>query len=147
MENNANAVLKCIDMDNILNIKELRSFSLIGDSAEVPDDIFNIVCDGIIKEMESPKKIKFTHFRDVIYDILIYNLDAGECIWYIICHFMQPGKSQITPSDISAILNKTHLFLKYYNNNYRPIYHLESILFYIINKLHRYGDDDEKRSV
>jgi hypothetical protein len=28
--------------------------------------------------------------------------------------------------------------LKYYNNNYRPIYHLESILFYLITKIHAY---------
>jgi hypothetical protein len=143
---NSSLLLESVKTDNILNIKELRSFPLIDSTNEVPEDIFNIVCDGIIKEMENPKKIKFTQFRDVIYDILIYNLDACECIWYIICHFIQPGKSQMTESDISAILQKTHLFLKYYNNNYRPIYHLESMLFYIINKLHRYGSH-EKRSV
>jgi hypothetical protein len=41
-------------------------------------------------------------------------------------------------NDISDILKKTYTFLKYYNNNYRPIYHLESIMFYIINKVHKY---------
>jgi len=139
-------LLESVKPDNILNIKELRSFHLMNSSKQVPEDIFNIVCDGIIREMENPGKIKFTQFRDVIYDILIYNLDACECVWYIICHFIQPGKSRIMELDISAILEKTHLFLKYYNNNYRPIYHLESILFYIINKLHGYGCH-EKRSI
>jgi len=146
VENNSNEILESIKLDNILNIKELRSFPLM-DGDTMPNDIFNIVCDGIIAEMENPEKIKFTQFRDVIYDILIYNLDACECLWYIICHFLQPGKSFMTETDISAILKKTHLFLKYYNNNYRPIYHLESMLFYIINKLHRYGKTHEKRGI
>lgn len=38
--------------------------------------------------------------------------------------------------DMIDILSETYTFFKYYNNNYRPIYHLENILFFIINKIH-----------
>ena len=83
--------------------------------------------------MENSNKILFTNFRDAIYDILIYNLEFTDCLWYIISYFIKKGA--LVSNDITAILKKTHLFLKYYNNNYRPIYHLESILFFIIIRI------------
>jgi hypothetical protein len=128
------AIMNHMNPEYIINIKELKSFTLIDTTKEIPKDIFNIICDNIIKEIENPKKIIFTSFRDVLYDILIYNLDVTECIWYILCYFINEGK--IKESDSSAILSKTYIFLKYYNNNYRPIYHLESIFFYFIIKIH-----------
>ena len=72
----------------------------------------------------------FTHFRDTIYDILVYNLDVPECVWYVLSYFIQ--RNIFTEGEIEKILEKIFIFLKYYNNNYRPIYHLESIFFYII---------------
>jgi len=122
-----------IDTNTLMNIKELQSFSLLKTVDEIPTDIFNIVCDKIIAEMSTPKNMNFTGFRDSLYDILIYNLDAIECVWYIVTHFILT--EEILRSDVSDILQKTYSFLKYYNNNYRPIYHLENIMLYIISKL------------
>ena len=122
-----------IDPKYVLNIKELRSFSCINASDSPPNEIFNIVCDAIIKEMSFPEKLVITNFRDILYDILVYNLDTVECLWYILSHFI--NNRQIKSKHISTILEKTYSFLKYYNNNYRPIYHLENIFFFIITKL------------
>jgi hypothetical protein len=122
-----------IDTNTLMNIKELQSFSLLKTVDEIPTDIFNIVCDKIIAEMSAPKNMNFTGFRDSLYDILIYNLDAIECVWYIVTHFILT--EELLRSDVSDILQKTYSFLKYYNNNYRPIYHLENIMLYIISKL------------
>ena len=124
------AIINGIDIDGIINIKEIRSFSLLTEKEDMPMDIFNIVCNNIIKEIENYEKIVMTTFRDIIYDILIYNLDAVECLWYILVHFIK--NNQLSQKSISKILIKTYSFLKYYNNNYRPIYHLESIFYYII---------------
>ena len=129
-------ILKNIETAGILNIKELRAFPLLQTEKDVPKDIFNLICDNIIKEINDPKNISFTGFRDTLYEILIYNLDMTECLWYIIRHFIDNGF--LNESDISQILTKTYTFLKHYNNNYRPIYHLESIMFYIINRVHGY---------
>ena len=120
----------------ILNLKEIRSFDIIKETDEIPTDIFNIICDEIIESVEKTNSLNFTEFRDLLYNILVYNLDVVECIWYILTHFINTG--QIYGDNISDIIEKTHLFLKYFNNNYRPIYHLESIMFYIISKIHRY---------
>jgi DNA polymerase III delta prime subunit len=126
--------MKSIDMCGILNAKETRYFALI--KTDFPKDVFNIICNSIIQEMSNPKKIIITEFRDLLYEILIYNLDMTECLWYIISHFIQQYK--LNNNHISDVLTKTKTFLKYFNNNYRPIYHLESILFYIIAKIDNY---------
>jgi hypothetical protein len=127
------SVMEGIDPDCITNMKEFRSFSLLSEEMDIPEDIFNIVCNNIIREMENYQKIVFTQFRDTIYDMLIYNLDVSECIWNIMIHFIY--NDSLKERSISNVLIKTHLFFKYFNNNYRPIYHLESILFYIINQV------------
>ena len=128
---NTTIILNSIEENEIINIKELYSFKLI-ENNDIPKDIFNIVCDNIINEIIHHNKIKFTNFRDTIYDILIYNLEPVECIWYILYYLIQ--NNYFEKKDISDILKQIYIFLKYYNNNYRPIYHLESILYYLITK-------------
>ena len=131
MNDKTKEIVSTIDTNTLMNIKELQSFSLLKNTNEIPTDIFNIVCDKIIYEMSNP--LVFTAFRDSLYDILIYNLDVIECVWYILSHFIESGR--IDSKDISNILQKTYSFLKYYNNNYRPIYHLENIMLYVIEKI------------
>jgi len=131
-------IFEGIDLLAITNIKEVRSFPLLVDNINIPKDIFNIICDNIIKEILSPQSLTFTGFRDTLYDILTYNLDTTECLWYILSYFIE--NKHLADDDISDILIKSYTSLKYYNNNYRPIYHLESMAFTIINKIHKYNE-------
>jgi len=136
--NQSEKMVSELELDGIMNIKDLRYFSLINSTEELPNDVFNIICDNIINEILSDKKINFTEFRDMLYDILTYNLDMVDCLWYILKYFIESG--HLSEKDISDVLEKTYTFLKYYNNNYRPIYHLESIIFYIVNKVRKYNE-------
>jgi hypothetical protein len=122
-----------IGTDSILNLKEMRYLPLVKNAEQLPKDVFNIVCDTLIQEMMNPDKIVFVEFRDQLYDILLYGLDITDCLWYILNHFVEVDMI----SNVDLILAKIHTFLKYYNNNYRPIYHLESIFFYMITQIHR----------
>ena len=119
-----------IDMkiENIVNIKYLH--------VNVCELMFpyKIICDKILKEMAEIEDLKFLKFRDLLYDIFIYNLDITDCIWYILTNLINQKK--IKKENLSNILLKTYNFLKYYNNNYRPIYHLESYLFYLTSIIH-----------
>ena len=128
-------IIENINTEGISNIKEINSFSLVTTAQELPKDIFNIICDNIIHEITHYNNIVYTEFRDIIYDILIYNLDIAECLWYILIYLIQ--NKYLTNEDISNILTKIFIFMKYYNNNYRPIYHLESILYYIILRVNK----------
>jgi hypothetical protein len=117
-----------LKIENIVNIKYLH--------VNVCELMFpyKIICDKILKEMEEIEDLKFLKFRDLLYDIFIYNLDITDCIWYILTNLIQ--KKKITQKNLSSVLLKTYNFLKYYNNNYRPIYHLESYLFYLTSIIH-----------
>ena len=79
--------------------------------------------------------MRFMRFRDTIYDIFIYNLDITDCIWYIVNSII--SKNYIDKKDLSFILINTYNFLQYYNNNYRPIYHVEKYLLNIANIIHK----------
>ena len=61
--------------------------------------------------------------------------EVTDCIWYILSHFISTGS--LNAIETTQIIDRTYTFLKYYNNNYRPIYHLESMLFYIVNKIYK----------
>ena len=131
-----NEIIKDISKDCINNIKEMKSLISLKSVEEIPNDIFDIICDKIINEITYVENFEFAKFRDFLYDILIYNIDIFECIWRIVSHFIT--NSHLSTNDCSDIIIKTYQFFKQYNNNYRPIYHLESIMLYIIQKLHKY---------
>jgi hypothetical protein len=117
-----------LKLENIINIKYLHT-----GTNELMYPHKNI-CNKIIKEMLNVSDLKFLKFRDLLYDVFIYNLDITVCIWYILTNLINSNK--INSDNLSGILLKTYSFLKYYNNNYRPIYHLESYLFYLTSIIH-----------
>ena len=116
--NNIN-IIKHIDLDNnlknIINLKEKYC---------------NIIVNIIINN-----NINFIFIRNSLYDLLIYNLNIYECIFYILENVINKCKN-INNDFLNKIFMKTCNFFKYYNNNYRPIYHLESYILYIINTIH-----------
>jgi hypothetical protein len=121
-----------LKVENITNIKQLNTcINTITNELMHPH---KIICDKILKDIIAIDSLKFLKFRDYLYDIFIYNLDITDCIWYIIETLILQGS--IKRTSISPVLLKTYSFLKYYNNNYRPIYHLESYLFYLISIVH-----------
>lgn len=132
------AYVKCIKnklpnklkLENITNVKILHLYN---------EDLmlqYKIICNKIIENMIKVDALEFLKFRDILYDIFIYNLDITDCIWYILSSLIEQKK--IKPDHLSKILIRTYGFFQYYNNNYRPIYHLENYLFYLIKIIHNY---------
>ncbi len=114
--------------ENITNIKNLNfNENLINNK---------IMCNKIIDIMININKMQFLVFRELLYDIFIYNLDITECIWYILSSLIE--QNYIKKEKLSIILIKTYCFFQYYNNNYRPIYHLEHYLLFIVQTIHNF---------
>jgi hypothetical protein len=120
-------------LHKIMNIKDIYNKKI------VENITLNKICDDIIKLIKNSKSIIITEFRDKLYEILIYGLNINECLFYIY-------KKKIFDNNKYSINNMMELiydFLKKFNNNYRPITHLESIfvLFilyyenYLLNKI------------
>jgi len=120
-------------LENISNIKQLYT----NDSMQQSDH-YRMICDRILDSMKNVEEISFSGFRDSLYDIFIYNLNINDCIWYILVKWIEfmREKNILTNSNMSKVLIKTYLFFQYYNNNYRPIYHVENYIFYLISIMH-----------
>jgi hypothetical protein len=117
-------------IETITNIKNL---DIVADELMQP---YKFICDKIIDSMLNVDDIKFLKFRDLQYDIFIYNLNISDCVWYILSTLIQ--NKHIKSTDVSNVLMKTYTFFQYYNNNYRPIYHLENYLFNLVSLIHNY---------
>jgi hypothetical protein len=124
-------------LNNEINIHEITNIKNLHSSITHLMKPYALICDKIIENMIKVNELKFGTFRDMLYDIFIYNLDIAECIWYILNTLVSQKK--IKDTDLSDILIRTFTFLQYYNNNYRPIYHLENYVFYLISKIHGFN--------
>ena len=122
-------ILTNLKIENIKNIKGLHDN--ISDKLNEPH---KIICDKIINIIINPDTLEQLIFRDHIYDLFIFNLNVNECIWYIINELIINKK--IKKNDILLLMKKLYNFFQYFNNNYRPIYHLEYLFYYIITLIH-----------
>jgi hypothetical protein len=117
-----------LKLENITNMKILHNYN-----QELMIQ-YKIITNKIIENILNYKEIEFLKFRDILYDIFIYNLDVSDCIWFILSTLVEQKK--IKRNQLSQIMIKTFCFFQYYNNNYRPIYHLENYLYFIIQLVH-----------
>lgn len=117
-----------ISIENITNIK-----NIIGSISQLMNH-HETICNKILNSILDINNLNFKNIRNQLYDIFIYNLDITNCIWYLIIKLEELNK--INDNDVIDIMKKMYLFFQYFNNNYRPISHLESFVFYLIKKVH-----------
>lgn len=116
------------------NIKELYCIDSLLDDTQI--DIFNIINNNIINFIVNFKNNPdYLQFRELLYDILTYEIVIEECILYIYSYFIE--NKLLTEEQINILIHNTHENLCYYNNNYRPIYHLERMFYKIIDFYNR----------
>ena len=123
---------KSIILDKIVNIKDLTT----GNTQLM--DPHKKITQQMIDDITNFENINFIQFRDNIYNMFIYHQDITTCLLAIIRHFIIEKK--FDNSTITAVYFKLYKFLKLYNNNYRPIYHLESFIFYLCKVIYGLGD-------
>ena len=111
---------------NITNIKSLQFGESISPMQEPFDNLLHYICNV--------EQIRFAQLRELLYDILIYDFDINECAWHLISELKK--KRILHDENMSTVLIQTHKFLQYYNNNYRPIYHLENFAFMLVNVIY-----------
>ena len=112
----------------IKNIKNLHSEI---DQISQP---YKILCTRIINQLDDHENLNFMLLRENLYNLFIYQLDINECLLFIIFNYIK--KKKINKENIFYIFKKLPSFLKYYNNNYRPIYHLESFILSLCKTIH-----------
>lgn len=107
---------------------------------------YRAICDTIVNTIRNFENTTidsafYIKLRADLYDLLVLNINIHTAVYYIISQIYEiyPTKlhndSMNNPS-MNDILNITYHFFRKYNNNYRPIYHLESFILNIIKTVH-----------
>ena len=103
------------------------------------------ICDTIVNtilnfENTTIDSAFFIKLRADLYDLLVLNINIHTAVYYIISQVYQIYATKLhddsNDKSMNDILNITYHFLRKYNNNYRPIYHLESFILNIIKTVH-----------
>lgn len=123
----------CITDDGIcrtINLKSLYS-PISHDQVEVFEiivrNIVAIVTGGIMN-------VVFSELRECIYDLFVYDANIHVCMWYVLSTLIK--ECYIDNRNIDVCVEHTFEFFKLYNNNYRPIYHVEAYLYKIMSLMH-----------
>jgi hypothetical protein len=123
-----NAAKSSLALDTISNCKHLQS--TIGK----PIQPYDVICNTIYKSIVEKKDFDFAMLREQLYDILVYNLNVDTCVWFLLEKLI--AEEKINQEQLVCVLTKVFEFFKNYNNNYRPIYHLERLAIKLIQIVH-----------
>ena len=122
---------------NVLN--NLKHVKLLKDDYDIMVP-YKKICDKILEMIIDYNSIDFMDLRNILYDLLILNLNIPDCIYYILSKLIENGalciKSVDNEEHMNELFNSTYMFFKYFNNNYRPIYHLENYILYLVKHIH-----------
>ena len=118
-------------LETITNIKALKS-----NMTELTEPHENI-CNCIVDIILSPNaQLKYDALRERLYDLLTYDIHIQECVWFILRRLITNGS--LLPEMMDDIMIQIYTFFQYFNNNYRPIYHLENFVLLLVCKIHGY---------
>lgn len=119
------------NFSSISSIKSLK-YNIHMNTFNIHKSLFNMIISN---------NVNIYDLRKLLYDILIYNINIDECIWFIITNFYKHHKINYIPNDLSQNI---FTFYSQYNNNYRPIYHLELLFlnFIIENQTILYNKEE-----
>jgi hypothetical protein len=116
-------------LETITNIKALKS-----NMTELTEPHENI-CNCIVEIILSPEaQLKYDALRERLYDLLTYDINIQECVWFILRRLITNGS--LLPEMMDDIMIQIYTFFQYFNNNYRPIYHLENFVLLLVCKIH-----------
>lgn len=118
---------------NVTSISNIKN--VLANTSSIEDN--NIIyINNLYNMMIDLSTFKYTVFRNTIYDMFIYDIDVTYIIWNVLKRLRE--KKLLDEDKYTDLLLATFNFFQYYNNNYRPIYHLEKYLYNIIIKVHEF---------
>lgn len=109
-----------------INLKSLEN--------DINEPQYELKISKYISNLILSNNTDFSHVRETIYEILTCNLNIHSCIYEINKNIFY----HISDDKKITILNNSFTFLKHFNNNYRPIYHLENYFYYLLSIVHEY---------
>ena len=120
-----------VTKENINSINSItnlihNNFSLMNTNIKITKELIEYINDY--------ENLDFLELREKIYNLLTYNINIESSVYYILEYYINNKK--INNNNINYVMIKTCIFFQYYNNNYRPIFHLENYILYLIKVIH-----------
>ena len=125
-----------LNLKLISNYDTMKNIKNIKNEIDFFDNIYTKNCEKIIEYIINYEQIDLLQLRDYLYNIFIYQLDLNQSISFIISKLVE--KKLIHEKNVFVIFKNTYNFYKYYNNNYRPIYHLENFIINLIRIIYEF---------
>lgn len=136
-----------INSSNLISIKRPKKINIINneifnnETNNIKEIIINNknynrnkkLINEIKNEILNYKNIDFVKIRELLYDILIYQLNVYDFFYDLLKELY--NNKIISINKLNIITNKLYEIILYYNNNYRPIFHLEIIILFIIKQI------------
>lgn len=115
-----------IDVSNIENIVYFAN----GLTNNKQQSIVHVLSSFILQFSKiNMSSFVYTDLRDKIYDIYVSNQNAWIITWKILRNLILSNK--IPESKYDDVVDETYKYLELFNNNYRPIYHLERYIYFL----------------
>ena len=95
---------------------------------------YKLTADKLINYVRNYKTNNLSRLRELCYDLLVLQLNIQDVMMYITEQLLI--SNHIHKDNVNIILIKTYVCLKYFNNNYRPIYHLENYFINLIRYIY-----------
>jgi hypothetical protein len=113
-----------------MNLKSLYSPVSHGQA-----EVFEIIIRNIVVIVTGGiKNVVFSDMRECIYDLFVYDANIHICMWSVLSTLIK--ECYIDNRNIDACIEHTFEFFKLFNNNYRPIYHVELYLYKLMSLIH-----------
>jgi hypothetical protein len=111
--------------DSVTNIKHLFVKDISDQDVHV--ETINSVIEMVVS---GTSNIDFSKAREKLYELFIYEVDIHDCIWKLLLELVNKGK--VTNDNVGNIMYETQKFFTLFNNNYRPIYHMERYIYVLM---------------
>jgi len=137
------AYLQCIKAHTSRNKKYKINKDLLENTLSQPYNVTNINnllfnttklheisiyhIEKLIYAINHLDEMKYYDIRDLLYNLLIFDIDISDFLFYTINHFV--CKKRLNVNNMEQLLYDINIFFSQYNNNYRPIFHLEAIFY------------------
>ena len=111
---------------NKTSVENLKSYT----SGFPAEEYSSKLTEELYQYIQEYPNISYKIVREHLYNILIYDVDISSFIWNLVLCYIDLN------IDINnEFIHNLNEFFQLYNNNYRPIYHLEKIIYYILNRI------------
>jgi len=106
-------------------------------------EVFEIIVHNIVTIVTGGvDNVVFADLRECIYDLFVYDANIHLCMWSVLSTLIKAN--YICSSVVDVCVEHTFEFFKLYNNNYRPIYHVEAYLYKFMILIHNPITEQER---